>query len=37
LARLTRLTAKATINALVKFMVSNGLVPNPVSDSDEED
>jgi hypothetical protein len=36
LARLTQLTAKATINTLLKFTVSNGLAPNAISDGDEQ-
>jgi hypothetical protein len=37
LARLTHLIAKPTINALLKFMVSNRLAPNAISDSDGKD
>jgi hypothetical protein len=37
-ARLTQLTAaKAAINALLQFMVSNGLAPNAITDGDEQD
>jgi hypothetical protein len=30
-------TAKATINAPLKFVVSNGLAPNAMTDGDEQD